>query len=396
MVTCDERCRYVAIVSACPGITVSKRKKRVQRAELRKNRTRRVRDRSWTERYADDNADDVVKSERVRGKNPLSAKRTVTGELREDEASGLTLVREHATDGCLAGVVLRAGGHSSDVLCEDGRRYACAVRRLLKTLDTEQRHVIAAGDNVLVRPANRSEGFIEQIEPRHGVLSRASRGRRQILAANIDLMLIVASAAEPRLKPHLIDRLVVTAEQAEIEPVVCINKIDLVVPADLQPIAGVYSQIGCHVLLLSATRGWSISSLRELVRGRRSTVVGQSGVGKSSLLNSLDPGLALRVQKVSDESEKGRHTTTAAELVELSCGGYIVDTPGIRQFQLWDVIPEEVESLFRDIRPFIDKCHFPNCRHLHESPCAVKDAVADGKLDARRYESYCQMVADEN
>ena len=131
--------------------------------------------------------------------------------------------------------------------------------------------------------------------------------------------------------------------------------------------------------------------LRQLVRGRRSVVVGQSGVGKSSILNAIEPGLELKVSAVSLETEKGRHTTTAAQLIPMQAGGYLVDTPGIRQFQLWDVIPEEVAGYFRDLRPYVSLCRFPNCTHLHEADCAVKDAVAEGRLDVRRYESYCQM-----
>ena len=120
-------------------------------------------------------------------------------------------------------------------------------------------------------------------------------------------------------------------------------------------------------------------------------VVGQSGVGKSSLLNSLDPGLQLRTNAVSSDNQKGKHTTTAAQLIEMELGGYIVDTPGIRQFQLWDIVAEEVAGFFRDLRPFINSCRYPNCTHVHESPCGVKQAVADGLLDLRRYESYCQI-----
>lgn len=124
-------------------------------------------------------------------------------------------------------------------------------------------------------------------------------------------------------------------------------------------------------------------------------VAGQSGVGKSSLLNAVDPELDLKVQTVSAENQKGRHTTTAARLIPLSFGGFVVDTPGIRQFQLWDVIPAEVAGLYRELRPYVSLCRFPNCTHTHEAECAVKDAVADGRVDARRYESYCYLFAGD-
>jgi ribosome biogenesis GTPase len=226
-------------------------------------------------------------------------------------------------------------------------------------------------------------------------VSRASRGRQHVLVVNVDQLVIVASAAEPRLKPNLIDRFLVTAEKSRIRPLVCINKIDLVEPADLMPLVGVYGQMGYEVLLLSATRGMGTGRLRQALAGQESVVVGQSGVGKSSLLNAVEPGLDRKVREVSEENQKGRHTTTTAELVPLSIGGYVVDTPGVRQFSLWDVIPAEVAGYFRDLRPYVNLCRFPNCTHTHEAQCAVKDAVADGRLDARRYESYCHLFAGD-
>jgi ribosome biogenesis GTPase len=198
----------------------------------------------------------------------------------------------------------------------------------------------------------------------------------------------------------LIDRFLVTAEKTGIRPVVCINKIDLVDPAALQPLVGVYSQMGYRVLLTSARTGLGIDRLRHEMGGQTSAVCGQSGVGKSSLLNAVDPRLDLRVAEVSQETQKGRHTTTTAELFRLfsdsgSAGGYVVDTPGIRQFRLWDVIPAEVAGFFRDIRPFVDRCRFPDCTHTHETDCGVKNAVADDLLDVRRYESYCHLLSDD-
>ena len=135
--------------------------------------------------------------------------------------------------------------------------------------------------------------------------------------------------------------------------------------------------------------------LRKLVHDKECVLAGQSGVGKSSLLNAIEPDLQLRVRSVSADSQKGRHTTTTARLLPLSQGGYVVDTPGIRQFQLWDVIPEEVAGFFRDLRPYVSHCRFPDCTHMHEEGCAVKDAAADGRLDVRRYESYCHMAGDD-
>jgi ribosome biogenesis GTPase len=149
--------------------------------------------------------------------------------------------------------------------------------------------------------------------------------------------------------------------------------------------------MGYQVLMTSASTGQGIDRLRRAMAGSASVVAGQSGVGKSSLVNAVDPTLSLRVSAVSEETQKGRHTTTTARLWPLAGGGYVVDTPGIRQFQLWDVIPAEVAAYFRDLRPYINHCRFDNCTHIHEAGCAVKHAVGEGRLDMRRYESYCHL-----
>jgi ribosome biogenesis GTPase len=289
--------------------------------------------------------------------------------------------------------VLAVRGLLSDVQAQDGKVYRCATRRLLKTLSTGQRHVVATGDVVQFRVSGANEGIIERIEPRSGVISRTSRLRQQVIVANVDQLLIIASAAEPEIKPHLIDRMLVTAERAGIRPIICVNKIDLVDPADFQPLFGVFGQMGYDVLPVSALTGFGIPRLRQVVEGKQSVVAGQSGVGKSSLLNAIQPGLDLKVRSVSLETEKGRHTTSNAILIPLDRGGWIVDTPGIRQFQLWDVIPEEVAGFCRDLRPYVSHCRFPDCTHTHEADCAVKNAVADGRIDVRRYQSYCQMLS---
>ncbi len=237
------------------------------------------------------------------------------------------------------------------------------------------------------------EAIIERIEPRQRCLSRTVRGRQHVIVANVDQVLIIASAAEPRLKPHLIDRVIVAAEKDGFQAVVCINKVDLVDPASLEPLVGAISRMGYPVLLLSTRTGLGIERWRQTLQGRQSVLAGQSGVGKSSLLNAVDPGLQLPTATVSEETEKGRHTTTTAQLLPLSFGAYAVDTPGVRQFELWDLIAEEVVNYYRDLRPYVSNCRFPNCTHTHEADCAIKNAVADGRLDERRYESYLHLRA---
>ena len=373
------------------------KKQRKVRADLRKNRNVRTRQNDLTRNFANNQeaVEDMATGQSVSGKGDLTRKRTVVDAEIGEDASGAIVLPAVDPAICRQGRVLRVQGLHSAVQLDDGTIRMCATRRLLKTLSTDQRHVVAAGDRVWVRPAGTSEGIIERVEPRMGVLSRTSRSRQHVLVANVDQLLIVTSAAQPRLKPNLLDRYLVTAEKTRIEPVICINKVDLVNRADLEPLIGVYSQLGYRTLQVSATMGWGMKALHQLLQGRASAVTGQSGVGKSSLLNLIEPGLALRVQSVSNESEKGKHTTTTAELIPLSLGGFVVDTPGIRQFQLWDVSPEEVAGFFRDLRPYVSHCRYPDCTHTHEEPCAVKDAVADGFIDVRRYESYLQIHAGD-
>jgi ribosome biogenesis GTPase len=369
-------------------------KKNKLRAEFRKNRSGRARTRDWT-RHLDleqPESNELPREERISGKGELTRKRTVVG-AAVDEDSGLPVRLDVDPTVARHGRVLSVHGLISTVEGDDQTLYHCATRRLLKTLTTDLRHVVVAGDNVCFRPAGKNEGLIERVEPRHGVLSRAIRGRQQVIVSNVDQLLIVGSAAEPTLKPNLIDRFLVSAHHSHLRPLIVINKIDLIDPAELQPFVGVYAQMGYEVIIASAVAGIGIERLRRALANRSSAICGQSGVGKSSLLNAVDPTLQLRTASVSEENEKGRHTTTTAQLHPIASGGYVVDTPGIRQFQLWDVIPEEVAGFYRDLRPYVSLCRFPDCTHTHEADCAVKNAVADGRLDTRRYESYCALFA---
>jgi ribosome biogenesis GTPase len=365
------------------------------RAEFRKKHESRVRRTDLTRDFHrnEEQVEDIDKNERVSGKGELTRRRTVVGQLQDGD-DNLAVARDVA-DGALRGRVLSVHGLSSVVHVDDGRRFRCAVRRLLKSLSTDQRHVVAAGDHVWIRPEGNEEGFIERIEPRSAVLSRTSKGRQHVIVANVEQLVIVTSAAEPGIKPNLIDRYLITAEKMGVQPVLCINKIDLVDASELMPLIGVYGQMGYEVLCVSARTGFGIERLRRVFVGKESVVSGQSGVGKSSLLNAVEPGLGLRIGEISEENQKGKHTTTTAQLLPLSIGGYVVDTPGIRQFQLWDVTPEEVAGYFRDLRPYVSLCRFPDCSHTHEVDCAVKSAVADGRLDLRRYESYCHIHAGD-
>ncbi len=374
-----------------------KQKKTQIRTEFRKNYDQRARQKNFRDQLdsGDDDATPNPQSERLVGRQQVSKKRTVTGVAREGEAAGFAIELRDVDASCLSGRVIKVHSLTSTVRTPDGREFECSTRGLLKSLATDLQNVVVTGDQVTIRPGGENQAVILRVDPRRGVICRTSRKRQQVLVANVDQVVIVASAAEPMLKPNLIDRYLVSIEATGLRPIICINKVDLVDPVELQPAIAVWGQLGYQVVLLSVARGWNVERLRELLVGRDSVVTGQSGVGKSSLLNAIEPGLDLKVSTVSDESQKGRHTTTFSQLIPLSGGGHIVDTPGIRQFQLWDVIPAEVGGFFRDLRPYVSDCQFPDCTHTHEQQCAVKAAVAMFKLDARRYESYCQIFSGE-
>jgi ribosome biogenesis GTPase len=376
----------------------SKRNRQKLRADFRKKHQGRVRQSDLTRKFHGDDGvdiDDMVLGERVSGKGDLTRKRTVMGSQADPESAAGLAVNFSEEAGIVGGRVLSVHGLQSRVLGDDGHVYSCSVRQVLKSLSTDQRHVLAAGDRVGLRPEVDQTGMIHSVAPRRSSLCRTSRGRQQVIVANVDVLLIVVSAAQPDLKPGLIDRFLLTAERFDIRPVVCINKVDLVPRASLQRIAGVFAQMGYPVLLTSTETGQGVRYLRAIVGRREAAFAGQSGVGKSSLLNCIEPGLGLRVGEVSRDNDKGKHTTTAAQLIPLQGGGFVVDTPGIRQFQLWDITASEVAGLMPDLRPHVSHCRYPDCKHIQEDGCSVKDAVADGRIDARRYDSYCNLIEDE-
>jgi ribosome biogenesis GTPase len=370
---------------------MGKKKRSKQRADFRKKYQGRVRRGDLTRDFQSGDQDrlaDISQGERVSGKGDLTRKRTVADTHNSPES-------EKTEGSLIPGRVISVHGLRCRVLGEDGQTYECAVRQVLKSLSIEQRSIVVAGDHVQLRAESALDGMIEHVEPRQGVISRTSRGQQHILVANVDYLMIIASAAQPSLKPGLIDRFLLTAGQCEVEPVIVINKIDLVDPADLQQLVGVYASMGYRVLLASAETRTNVEYLSALLHGKQTALAGQSGVGKSSLLNAVEPGLGLAVAEVSQDNEKGRHTTTAAQLIPLRGGGLVFDTPGIRQFQLWDVSASEVAGLMPDLRPYVSACRYPDCLHLSEDDCAVKDAVADGRIDARRYDAYCHLLEDD-
>ncbi|MEX2016122.1 MAG: ribosome small subunit-dependent GTPase A [Candidatus Hydrogenedentales bacterium] len=264
--------------------------------------------------------------------------------------------------------------------------------RISERVVEEQETLLAPGDEVLVEPFD-DQNWVVAVAPRRSRLSRlaieGSRVTEQVVAANVDVLVIVASAAKPGLKPGLIDRYLISADMGGVEPILCVNKIDLVE----EPPAAVadYEALGIPVVLTSCETGRGIDELRGRLQGRLSVFAGQSGVGKSSLLNALDPDLDLATQEVSDANEKGRHTTTNAELFTLKGDIRVIDTPGIRKLGLAKLERNELDLYFPDIAEFAAACRFRDCGHLHEPECAVREALARGQLSPRRYRSYLRI-----
>jgi ribosome biogenesis GTPase / thiamine phosphate phosphatase len=377
-------------------------KKKKVRVALRKNRQNRTRANDLTRKFRDDELTAAAEPavDRVRPKGELSRHRTIiedVGDEKEGDSKNASpdasARRSVDTSTCLRGRVIRAHGLISTVLGDDGRTYSCHVRRLLKTLAIEGRSIVTVGDHVWFRPGSAAgtDGLIEKVETRRGLITRGYRHRQHIIAANVDQVLIVSALAEPGLKLGLIDRYLVSAEMGGVPPVIVLNKADLVDLAECQWVIGLYAQLGYETLVTSVANGRGLARLRELLSRGVTAVTGQSGVGKSSLLNVVQPGLNLKVREVSDWTFKGKHTTTSAELISLESGGFVVDTPGLRQFELWGAVPGELEGHFVEFRPFIPHCRFPDCSHTHETGCAVKDALYWGQIHAGRYESYRKL-----
>lgn len=376
---------------------MSKRKKKL-RVAFRKNRQTRSRNQDLTRRARADmeSVEDLRSDERISGKGDLTRHRTIIADdSQTPDADGDVPRIEVDAEACLPGRVLFAiGANSCRVQGADGRVHDCTVRRVVRTLEQETRTPIVAGDRVLFLPTDDATGVIERREHRSSTLSRGSRGQAHVIAANVDQAVIVASAGQPALKPGLIDRFIVSAESGNIRPIICVNKMDLAGPG-VQPVIDIYRGVGYDVIPCSATEDWEIDRLREILDGRQTVFSGQSGVGKTSLLNAIQPGLGRQTSHVSGDSGKGRHTTRVAELLPLESGGWVIDTPGIRQLELWDVIPEEVEAYYREFLPFIPDCKFPDCSHTHEAGCAVRRAVADGGISQLRYDNYVRIISGD-
>ena len=299
----------------------------------------------------------------------------------------------------LEGRVIRA--ESGRFLVDAGEhRVPCQLRGRIRKEKKRQVRNVVVGDRVLIQltgslPRPEDEGVIEELLPRESLLSRATPdgGRReQVLMANLERVFVVMATLEPAFNPRLLDRFLVGVAHQELEGVVVLNKCELVDVAELTGMVTPYREAGYTVLMTSAETGEGLERLEEEMTGRMSLFLGPSGAGKSSLLSRIQPGLEIATRTVSSSTGKGRHTTSYTELHELARGGWVADSPGVREFGLWGIEELELAACFPEFREHLGACRYPNCSHSHEPECGLRDAVEEHALDARRYESYLRIL----
>lgn len=301
----------------------------------------------------------------------------------------------------MEGLVLRTTGSWYNVLTPEGERYDCRLRGNYRLRGNKQTNPIAVGDIVVFALQEDGTGVIGEVKDRRNyIVRRATKLSKQthVIAANIDQLCIVATLGFPRTSTGFIDRLLVTAEAYHIPACIIFNKIDLYdldesgeLKALQQEMRSIYETAGYPVYEVSAMQGTGIDTIRQLVKGKTVLFTGHSGVGKSAMLNAIDPTLSLKVGEVSEWSLKGKHTTTFAEIFPFA-DGYIIDTPGIKEFGMVDFTIEELSHFFPEMRALLHECHFANCTHRHEPHCAVKEALQHGELSEERYNNYLSII----
>ena len=280
----------------------------------------------------------------------------------------------------------------------DGSEQPATIRGLLTEIDTGYINPVAVGDSAAVTEDSTGSWAIEDIQRRRTILARPDpflAPRQQVIAANVDQLLIVSSWQSPDLWLELIDRYLIAAGLSEIEPIVCINKADLIDDlVELESEISIYRQMGHSVLVTSATTGRGVDELREALKGKLTVVVGLSGTGKSSLMTAVQPGLDIRVGRISEAHRQGTHTTTQSKLYKLDVGGYVGDTPGIREFGIAGLTLGELPLYFPEVDELAAECKFSNCSHLEEPECAVRAAEVEGRVTTSRVASY-RAIFDE-
>lgn len=303
------------------------------------------------------------------------------------------------------GIVIKSTGSWYQVRTSNDDVLECRIIGKFRLDGLNLTNPVAVGDEIAYTIEEEGKGLIKQIFPRRNYVARQSPRQKHnihLLASNVDQAVVITTIIEPNLKQGFIDRFLMMTEPYEIPTTIVFNKADIYDEAAMDMYAlmhDIYTTIGYQVLLVSATEGIGLDALEVALKNKTSLIGGQSGVGKSSLVNALQPQLELRTGDISDYSGKGQHTTTFAEMHPLSFGGYIIDTPGIKTLAFNNLEPEHVTQNFRDLFQYASDCRFSNCTHRNEPKCAVKTAIAEGKISELRYLNYLQIleeVEDQN
>lgn len=299
----------------------------------------------------------------------------------------------------MKGIITKSTGSWYNVRNENGNEIRCRIKGKIRLDELKHTNPVAVGDVVEFEMEDkRDDGVIKKIEPRRNYIIRKSSNlskQTHIIASNLDQAILIATLVEPKTSLGFIDRFLLTTEAYHLPAIIIFNKCDLCgggLKNILDDTISIYQNIGYETIFCSVNKNINIDKISQLLKNKTSLIIGHSGVGKTSLLNLIEPKYKLKTGIISDYSGKGKHTTTFAEMFELTSGGFIIDTPGIKEFGVVDFKSEEISHYFKEMQPYIGKCKFNNCIHLNEPGCSVIAAVANGLIREERYESYLSIL----